>query len=106
MLTSYEATGHHWVIVVWSLVLVNITLTVPLLFQRSRQSLLELLEPFATVTNAPSLYYIMTILLLAFVATCGTLLRRLDVIMMFRESTTGVLLMFVLPAVMLSRLSA
>lgn len=95
VLTSYEASGHSWVITCWVCVLLNMVLTVPLLFQRSRQSLMVILEPHWTGTH--NCFYYVTGILLLFIVICGTFLRHLDAIMMVREATIGVLLMYILP---------
>merc|ERR1719393_1206139 len=95
MSSSYEREGHSWVLTCWLCVLLNMVLTVPLLFQRSRQSLMIIMEP---ITDGNSRYYTTTAILLAVVAVCGVVLRHLDAIMMVREATIGILLMYVFPA--------
>lgn len=101
VLTSYETSGHNSVFTCWVCVLLNMVLTVPLLFQRSRQSLMVIL---AQHFEGNSLYFNSTWILLVFVAICGVFMRHLDTIMMVREATIGVLLMYVLPAVVCIRL--
>jgi len=130
LLTSYENSGHSWVLTCWVCVLLNMVFTLPLLFQRSRQSLILIIEQYFTAdssissqahqacagsgeqpstttdqySNAISLYYGLTIGILALLVVCGTVFRHLDTIMMVREATIGVLLMYVLPPLACFRL--